>query len=448
MRTAKGGFGRELRLAAAELRTLRALHGDPTLAQIAARAPRGQHLSASGISAALRGHTLPSRDYYLTLVRVLLAYDTNKIASLQHPDLPQWRDRWQRLSLLRHAQNSRAPASLPTEHHAALSEQVVLAALRRGEHVQLSPTAEDLGGVWAVAFSPDGHLLATGHGAKTVQLWDTIAQRRAGPALFGHTDRVTSVAFSPDGRLLATGSEDATARLWDVESRTLVAEPLHTSGFVDSLLFAPDGRSLYVQGRTIRRWDITDPRQPQKSEKHFFASNLTSASALSTDGLLITGHAEGVAHLWKAQEQTRIDAPLRGHAANVTALALAPNDDVLATGSEDVQLWDVRTRQMIREPLECPGDMVTGMAFSPDGRILVAISGDRVSDAPEDPDFHFSIWETVTWTELPNPQIGHNGHVTASAFSPDSRLFATGGTDGLLRIRTLPTAIPNVPAGT
>ncbi|MFB8043123.1 WD40 repeat domain-containing protein [Streptomyces hydrogenans] len=447
MRIAKGDFGRELRLAAAELRTLRAMHGDPPLAQIAARAPRGQHLSTSGISATMRGRSLPSRDYYLTLVRVLLSYDTNKIASLQHPDLPQWRDRWQRLSLLRHAQNSNVSASLSTEHHADLSEQVVLAALRRGQHVQLPPTAENLGGVWAVAFSPDGHLLATGHGAKTVQLWDTVAQRRAGPALFGHTDRVTSVAFSPDGRLLATGSEDATARLWDVASRTLLAEPLSSSGFVTSLLFDPDGHSLYVQGRTIRRWDITDPRQPRKAEKHF-ANNLTSASVLTIEGLLVTGHADGLAHLWNAQEQTRIDAPLRGHASEVTALALASSNDVLATGSQDVQLWDVRTRQMINEPLECPGDMVTAIAFSPDGRILLAISGDRVSSDPEDRDFHFSIWETATWTELPSPDIGHDGYVTASAFSPDSRLFATGGIDGLLRVRTLPTAISSEPATT
>jgi WD40 repeat protein len=445
VRTPKGDFGRELKRAAAELRKLRALHGDPTLAQIAARAPRGQHLSVSGISAALRGQSLPSRDYYLTLVRILLAYDTNKVASLQHPDLSQWRDRWQRLSLLRHEQNSSAPVLPPLEHHAALSEQVVLAALRRGRHVQLPPTAGDLGGVWAVALSPDGHLLATGHGAKTAQLWDTVEQRKAGPALFGHTGRVTSVAFSPDGRLLATGSEDATARLWDVESWTLIAEPLNSTGFVDSLLFAPDGQSIYVQGRTIRRWDITDPRHLRKAEKHF-ANNLTSAPVLTANGLLITGHAEGVAQLWKAQEQTRFDAPLRGHASDVTALALAPSSDVLATGSEDVQLWDVRTRQMIHEPLECPGDMVTEMAFSPDGRILVAISGDRVSESPEDPDFHFSIWETATWTELPSPQIGHSGHVTASAFSPDSRLFATGGIDSLLRIRTLPTAVTNAPS--
>ncbi|MFF4402443.1 WD40 repeat domain-containing protein [Streptomyces sp. NPDC001480] len=444
MRTAGGDFGRELKLAAAELRTLRARHGDPTYEQIAARAPRGQRLSPSGISAALRGRSLPSRDYYLTLVRVLLAYDTNKVASLQHPEIPQWRDRWQRLSLLRHAQGSRDPASLPIEHHAALSEQVVLAALRRGQHVQMPPTAVDLGGVWAVTFSPDGLLLATGHGAKTAQLWDTVEQRRAGPALFGHTDRVTSVAFSPDGRLLATGSEDGTARLWDVESRTLITEPLDSAGFVDSLLFIPDGQSLYLQGRTIRRWDITDPTHPRKAEKHF-ASNLTCAPVLSTDGLLITGHAGGTAQLWEAQEQTRIDAPLRGHASDVTALALAPSGDVLATGSDDVQLWDIRTRQMIHEPLECSGDMVTEMAFSSDGRILVAISGDRVSGAPEEPDFSFNTWETSTWTELPSPHIGHIGHVTASAFSPDSRLFATGGIDGLLRIRTLPTALGERP---
>lgn len=101
---------------------------------------------------------------------------------------------------------------------------------------------------------------------------------------------------------------------------------------------------------------------------------------------------------------------------------------------------------MIHEPLKCSGDMVTEMAFSREGRILVAISGDRVSSDPEEPDFSFNVWNaTTTWTELPRPHIGHSGHVTASAFSPDSRLFATGGIDGCLRIRTLPTAMGERP---
>ncbi len=79
----------------------------------------------------------------------------------------------------------------------------------------------------SVAFSPDGHRLATASADDTVRLWNADTGQPLGDPLTGHTDAVSSVAFSPDGHRLATASDDTTVRLWNADTGQPLGEPAH-----------------------------------------------------------------------------------------------------------------------------------------------------------------------------------------------------------------------------
>jgi WD40 repeat protein len=99
-----------------------------------------------------------------------------------------------------------------------------------------------LNGVSAVAFSLDGKLLASASSDKTVKLWDA-GTGAALQMLKGHSDEVSAVAFSPDGKLLASASSDETVKLWDAGTGVALRK-LEVDAFVQTLLFSDDGTFL------------------------------------------------------------------------------------------------------------------------------------------------------------------------------------------------------------
>jgi len=83
-------------------------------------------------------------------------------------------------------------------------------------HQEITTLTNHTGAMNAVAFSPDGHTLATGSYDGTTTLWD-VATHQETATLTRHTGPIHGIAFSPDGHTLATAGNDGSVRLWDLD---------------------------------------------------------------------------------------------------------------------------------------------------------------------------------------------------------------------------------------
>ncbi len=249
----------------------------------------------------------------------------------------------------------------------------------------------NVAGIVALAFSPDGKLIAVSTGAyATVELWD-VAAGKAERMPGRPQEIVMQLAFSPNGRLLAGATDGGAVVLWDMKTRKQYQTLAPEKAEPHSLTFSPDGEFLAVGGgdTLVRVW-----RLPEE-----YRGALPYGAHFQPD----------------CQRQT---------GARLRCLAVRPDGKELATGAEDnwIELWEVG-KDTPRLTLKGHRQAVTALAYSPNGKTLVSTGLDGTT----------RLWEVTTgWERL--GVRGHEGSVLCVSFAPDGQAFATGGSDGTARI--------------
>jgi hypothetical protein len=276
-------------------------------------------------------------------------------------------------------------------------------------------SAEPGGYVEAVAFSPDGRLLASGADDGMVTLSEVTGGACVG-SLLGHLAPVYAVAFSADGRLLASASEDGTVKVWDVLSRECLATLLGHEGPVYAVAFRPDGRVLASGSadRTIRLWEVATGECLGTLPGH---GSPVYSLAFSPDGLLLaSGSADCTARLWEVSRGQCVRT-LSGHSRLVFSVAFSPDGRLLATGSADhtVRLWEVDRGESLAT-FPALRSSALSVAFSPDGEMLAAGS----------PDGTVTLWEVARQQSV-GSYAAPRGAAFAVAFGPDGGLLASAG---------------------
>jgi hypothetical protein len=288
----------------------------------------------------------------------------------------------------------------------------------------------------SVSFSPDGKVIAAGGWDASIQIWNAATGQLQSTisGFFGG-----AAPYSPDGKTIAGGS-DNNAVIWNAATGQISQIHSGHTDKVQTVAFSTDGKWLVSGGKDsmVYVWDLAADNSGRQLAGHTAA---VFSVAFSKGGKWIASASfDQSVIVWDAASGQRIDTLAATNKMNTAVFS--PDDRFLATAGWDgnVRLWDTgswlipvlkggnaRPPAAVKLVLPGNGQIVTTVAFSPDGKLIASGGYD---DAVK-------VWDTATGALL-RSFTGHTGIVWAVGFSPDGRWIASASADKTVKVWRTP----------
>ena len=334
-------------------------------------------------------------------------------------------------------------------------------------------TPAHVGGVYAIAATSDGTRLVTGGGDGQIAFWEPNTLRQISRIEAAHGGSVLAVAWDLDGRHVASGGADQMVCVWEAatgrkiaaikseaEVRALAWQPkpgdagvlaiggggksvqgwrplagnpppapetlFATEGGVAGLEWSEDGRRLAIANfstsKSAQVWDF-ETRKTVFSGRPFAGEDLLSATFDRAGRRLAVGskHFEVVVFETESSQRT---LERQVHRGAVRAVAWSPDEEEIASGSQDVPIRIIRPDEPNQPPQTFCGHVgevaaLVWMKF-PDSQNS---RGKRTALFSGGADGTLRAWLTGSpaSTGFPSP---NNNWISAARWSPDGRRFA------------------------
>lgn len=296
-------------------------------------------------------------------------------------------------------------------------------------------------------------------------IWDVVSQKQIySTGVYGHLNGIERLVFSQDGQIIASSSTDGWIGIWSVADSKPLFFRKWTASPIGDIAFSEDGRLLFSMdkqngvvemdlhsGHILRQYTLQGQSEIITPMCLNLEKSLAAGKVLGGDACLWSVKSGNLMHRWKADS------------LGIWSIAISPDGLMVATGEEvwhrsaskaALRLWDTRSgRLLVNYSFGSGGAVSVTFSYASDrvaasdcnGKVIILELGTgRVSTILDQPRFKnqlvfdksgrllacHHIFDTQTGDFVFDNPIGE----MSIAFSPDSRRFATGGHEGVVRL--------------